>query len=262
MGKGYLSSLQARLDYGGCTVSTFSGNQALGKVGTTGFLLGLGLGVHAALVAVSLLADLGEWGPVVRQWSLYFGLLCLFHFLEFFTTAVRQPTSLGYSSFVVNHSTSYTVAALASWVEFWLESLLLRGAFKHNATCLGVGLALVLGGQAVRTWAMWSCGEHFDHQIMERRKEGHKLVTGGIYAVLRHPSYFGWFYWSVGTQVLLGNPVCAVLYAVASWQFFSNRIPYEEETLVSFYKQAYVDYMRNTWIGIPLVRGYSPPSGR
>ncbi len=43
------------------------------------------------------------------------------------------------------------------------------------------------------------------------------------HSVLRHPSYFGWFYWSVGTQILLGNPVCSVLYTYAAWSFFHKR---------------------------------------
>lgn len=41
---------------------------------------------------------------------------------------------------------------------------------------------------------------------------------------LRHPSYFGWFWWVVGTQVLLWNPLCLVGYAYVSWKFFDQRI--------------------------------------
>lgn len=42
---------------------------------------------------------------------------------------------------------------------------------------------------------------------------------------LRHPSYFGWFWWCVGTQCLLCNPLCILAYAVAAWDFFRKRIP-------------------------------------
>src|SRR4051812_31669288 len=48
----------------------------------------------------------------------------------------------------------------------------------------------------------------------------------------RHPSYVGWFYWSVGTQLLLCNPLCTVLYGLAAWAFFKDRIPYEEALLL------------------------------
>jgi protein-S-isoprenylcysteine O-methyltransferase len=39
---------------------------------------------------------------------------------------------------------------------------------------------------------MLSCGSNFSHTIMEEKDEEHKLVTNGIYSILRHPSYFGW----------------------------------------------------------------------
>lgn len=34
-----------------------------------------------------------------------------------------------------------------------------------------------------------------------QREDSHQLVTRGVYRFLRHPSYFGWFWWSLGTQV-------------------------------------------------------------
>jgi uncharacterized membrane protein len=33
------------------------------------------------------------------------------------------------------------------------------------------------------------------------------------YRYVRHPGYLGWFIWAVGTQVLLANPVCTLLFA-------------------------------------------------
>ena len=38
-----LAALQDALDYSGCSGPNFSGNKSLGKVGTTGFLLGVKL---------------------------------------------------------------------------------------------------------------------------------------------------------------------------------------------------------------------------
>ena len=31
---------------------------------------------------------------------------------------------------------------------------------------------------------------------------------------MRHPGYFGWIVWAVGTQVLLLNPICSILFAI------------------------------------------------
>ena len=58
-------------------------------------------------------------------------------------------------------------------------------------------------------------GSNFDHIVQSNKDSGHQLVTTGVYTYLRHPSYCGWFWWSIGTQVLLCNPLCIVAYAVA-----------------------------------------------
>jgi protein-S-isoprenylcysteine O-methyltransferase len=53
------------------------------------------------------------------------------------------------------------------------------------------------------------------------------LCCNNLYSICRHPSYAGWFWWSIGTQVLLGNPLCMCAYAYATWTFFNERIQYE-----------------------------------
>lgn len=87
-----------------------------------------------------------------------------------------------------------------------------------------------------------------------RKAASHELVTGGVYAYLRHPSYFGFFWWGLGTQLLLGNGICFVGYAVVLWRFFSERIAKEEELLVGFFGAEYEGYRRRTRVGIPFIR--------
>ena len=102
---------------------------------------------------------------------------------------------------------------------------------------------------------MLTCGENFSHIIKDSHTQNqqHHIVKHGIYAYLRHPSYFGWFYWSLGTQLLLCNPICFIFYTYATWQFFANRIPYEEDTLVEIYGEEYAIYAQSTLIGIPFI---------
>lgn len=57
-------------------------------------------------------------------------------------------------------------------------------------------------------------GPAFTHRIKSNKRPGHNMVTSGMYTYLRHPGYFGWFLWSVGTQVLLCNPMSAVGFAI------------------------------------------------
>jgi len=208
-------------------------------------------------------------------WCLYFTSLAGFHFGEFFVTSIFNPWSLSYDAFIINHSKEYTVAAIASWIEFWVERFTFPGlklaGFQLGAgggggdgggeatwwmygACIlsGLGLVLVLVGQACRSGAMWTAGSNFNHVIATKKEKEHQLVTHGLYRYLRHPSYFGWFWWSIGLQVLLLNPVCTLAYAAASWRFFSRRIPFEEGQLEKFFPD-YPAYKRRTIIGIPFI---------
>lgn len=120
------------------------------------------------------------------------------------------------------------------------------------------GLVLCIGGEALRKIAMLTAGSNFDHLIRTHREDKHQLVTSGIYAVFRHPSYVGWFYWSIGTQIVLCNPLCIIAYTFASWRFFHERVYEEEITLLHFFGNQYVLYKKKVPTGLPFIRGYSP----
>lgn len=134
---------------------------------------------------------------------------------------------------------------------------------------------ILVMGQAVRTTAMAHAGKNFNHLVQSKRKAGHELVTDGIYSWLRHPSYFGFFWWGLGTQVVLGNGICLLGYALVLWRFFSRRIESksspkvmfenlvgsgltcacveEENLLIDFFGDDYVRYRAKTRVGIPLI---------
>lgn len=142
--------------------------------------------------------------------------------------------------------------AVLSATEYWLESMLCP-SIKFYALSVVMGIVCLIVGQFIRSLSMWQCGPSFSHLIKHTKENHHVLITTGIYAYLRHPSYFGWFYWAIGTQLLLCNPICLCFYTYASWTFFNQRIPYEEELLQEFFKQEYMDYAQRTVIGIPFV---------
>lgn len=64
-----------------------------------------------------------------------------------------------------------------------------------------LGLLMVLCGEGLRKAAMLTAGSNFNHIVQNEKAQSHVLVTSGVYAYFRHPSYVGWFYWSTGTQV-------------------------------------------------------------
>jgi protein-S-isoprenylcysteine O-methyltransferase len=64
--------------------------------------------------------------------------------------------------------------------------------------------------------------------------------------------YFGWFCWSISTQILLCNPLATVAFAYVSWRFFHSRIPYEEFHLARFFPE-YEAYRRRVPTRIPFI---------
>ena len=103
---------------------------------------------------------------------------------------------------------------------------------------------------------MLTAGSNFDHLIRVSKEDKHQLVTSGIYSLSRHPSYVGWFYWSVGTQLVLCNPLCSIAYTFVSWSFFNVRVHEEEMTLLYFFGNDYLAYQAKVPTGLPFIRGY------
>ncbi|KAK1828471.1 Isoprenylcysteine carboxyl methyltransferase family-domain-containing protein [Podospora conica] len=193
-------------------------------------------------------------------WRLFFFLatLALFHFLEFWTTAAYNTQKADVSSFLLTANwPAYAIAhALAT-----LECLVTNVVWPHRSwaplgaaplLCLA-GVLLVAIGQTVRSVAMGQAGMSFNHMVQHQRSADHVLVTTGIYARLRHPSYFGFFWWALGTQLVMGNAVCFFLYAAALWRFFSSRVKDEEVSLVRFFGADYVAYRKRVGTKIPFV---------
>lgn len=71
---------------------------------------------------------------------------------------------------------------------------------------------------------------------------------------MRHPSYFGFFAWAVGTQILLGNPICLIVFLKVLWNFFRERISYEELILLKFFSNEYLSYKNEVPSGIPFIK--------
>ena len=226
----------------------YENKAGLGRVALVACFLAFTGGIHFILLTTSLIN--GTYS--IFQWSFYILVLVIFHLLEFFLTAMYNPRTCTADSFLVNHSKAYTIAALASWFEFWME-LYFVPSWKGNLWNIYLGGVVVILGQSCRTLAMHTCGKHFHHIVQIQRSKTHQLVTSGLYSIFRHPSYFGWFYFSVGTQILLGNPFCVIAYALASWQFFNDRIPFEEMCLEEMYGKEYDEYKKKTIIGIPFI---------
>lgn len=192
-----------------------------------------------------------------NSWSHFGWYMCslaLFHYSEYLVTAVNNPKSLSLDSFLLNHSLEYTVAALSSWIEFTLENFFWP-ELKQMTWLSVAGLLMVVLGECLRKAAMFTAGSNFNHVVQNEKSDSHTLVTSGVYAWCRHPSYVGWFYWSIGTQVVLCNPVCGVAYALTVWRFFRDRTEEEEISLIHFFGDEYLEYKKRVPTGLPFIQG-------
>jgi len=189
----------------------------------------------------------------------FLAALSLFHFLEFWTTARYNTPEARVSSYLLSsNGSAYNLAHTAAILEClftniffpdrrWLPSSLTTGL-------VFVGMVMMVVGQVVRSAAMVQAGTNFNHVVQHRRTNEHHLVTTGLYYYLRHPSYFGFFYWGLGTQLVLSNMICFTAYAFVLWSFFSSRISGEEELLIAFFDDDYIRYRRSTNVWIPFIR--------
>lgn len=185
----------------------------------------------------------------------YMVVLTLFHYSEYITTAIGNPATLSLDSYLLNHSVAYGLAAVASWVEFFIERHFLP-EMKTLWYLSTFGILVCLWGEIIRKAAMLTAKTNFNHIVQTERQKDHELVTWGAYSMFRHPSYVGWFWWSIGTQLILVNPICTIAYALASWSFFYERIYFEEITLIKFFGEKYLDYQKKVGTGLPFIRGY------
>lgn len=232
--------------------------KSLSGIATRAFCLGIGLATGG--ISTLYILTLTE-SPLWRV-PFLLATLAVFHFLEFWTqarynTRVTTKTLFLLSSNGAMYAMPHAVAA----VECLVSNIVLKGRLSvytwlpepWRLFLTLLGLTMVVGAQTLRSVAMAQAGQSFNHVVQEDKKEDHVLVRKGLYGRFRHPSYFGFYWWAVGTQVVMGNIVSLVLYIVMLTRYYEERIPHEESFLIKFFGDEYVNYRRRVGTGIPFV---------
>jgi protein-S-isoprenylcysteine O-methyltransferase Ste14 len=145
------------------------------------------------------------------------------------------------------------VLALAalSVITAWLAALLLPGATitGGRGIVFGVGIALIVLGTVLRSYAIHVLGRYFvitvavgpDQQVVER----------GPYRLIRHPSYTGALLSLLGIALALTNWVSLAVVLVCNAIGFGYRVVVEERVLARTLGEPYRAYMRRTRRLIP-----------
>lgn len=209
-----------------------------------GWALGLvfGVGLMLAILAPGMCLDFG----------LFLCCLSFYHMWEWSFVNFFHPNEMSGDSFLINHSTEWVCAWAFCIVEYFVERFFFPGMKNHFFIVIPA-FAVVVVGQFFRTLSMYTAGSNFAHEIEESSRDDHVLVTEGIYSFSRHPSYFGWFWWTIFMQVLLSNPISTVAFAFVAWKFFEDRIPYEETYLIDMFGEKYIDYKKRVPTRIPFI---------
>ena len=91
------------------------------------------------------------------------------------------------------------------------------------------GLVLIAVGLGLRAWSIATLGRFFQYRI--EVQVGHRVVTGGPYRYVRHPSYSGLALILLGIALAAGTVVGLVVVATLSGLGLAVRIRAEERQL-------------------------------
>jgi protein-S-isoprenylcysteine O-methyltransferase Ste14 len=113
------------------------------------------------------------------------------------------------------------------------------------------GIVLIVAGIIIRWVAILTLKRQFTVNVAIR--EGHRLVTHGIYRFARHPSYTGGLLSFLGLGVAFGSYISVVVIVVPIFAVFLYRIRIEERVLLDNFGAEYESYCASTKRLIPFV---------
>lgn len=113
-----------------------------------------------------------------------------------------------------------------------------------------LGLLLYTAGGILRLAPVFVLGHQFSGLVAIQH--GHRLVTSGLYGIIRHPSYLGLFVLMLGWGLAFRSGV-GVLIALLSLGVLLARIGAEERLLSETFGAEYDAYRARTWRLIPYV---------
>jgi protein-S-isoprenylcysteine O-methyltransferase Ste14 len=118
----------------------------------------------------------------------------------------------------------------------------------HGDAVRWLGVALFAAGGALRLWPVFVLGDRFSGLVAIQ--PGHRLVTNGIYGVIRHPSYLGLLISSLGWGLAFRSGIGVLLAALLVLPLLA-RIDAEEKLLRSQFGAEYDAYRARTSRLIP-----------
>ena len=187
-------------------------------------------------------------------YQLYLFLItqAIFHYSEYISVITYHFDTIEFKSYLINHSTEWIICLITCYCETVLGNIFFYD-YKHNIFIFTTGIIITIIGQIFRIGALFTGKKNFTHLLSYKKKPEQFLMTTGFYGISRHPSYFGFWIWGLGTQLMCGNLICSIGFPIGLWIFFQDRIIEEEGLLIEFFGEAYLDYKKKVPILIPFV---------
>jgi protein-S-isoprenylcysteine O-methyltransferase Ste14 len=113
------------------------------------------------------------------------------------------------------------------------------------------GILIISIGVVLRITAIVSLGRMFTYNVAIR--DGHELVTAGLYRLVRHPSYTGMLITFAGYGLALNNWLGLAIAFIPVFAVMKKRIAIEEAVLLKQFGDAYVAYVKRSWRLVPWV---------
>ena len=136
------------------------------------------------------------------------------------------------------------IGLLQAFLPAWTD----RKGFWTLDAIRWLGVALFAAGGALRIWPVFVLGRRFSGLVAIQ--PGHRLVTSGVYGIIRHPSYLGLLVSSLGWGLAFRSGVGVLLTALLVPPLLA-RIYAEERLLRSHFGEEYDAYCRRTSRLIP-----------
>lgn len=144
----------------------------------------------------------------------------------------------------------WLVIGASACLAFVLQRTLPRLGFAW-AGAAPAGIAIFSAGIALRWYAIVYLGRFFTVNVAIA--SDHRLIDGGPYRLLRHPSYTGALLAFCGLGVCLHNWGALAALVIPALVVFLRRMRIEEDALLAAFGERYRDYMRRTWRLIPFI---------
>ena len=124
-------------------------------------------------------------------------------------------------------------------------------AFDYAANPIAIIIGAILFIASLRLFRIThkALGAMWSHSLDLR--DGHRLVTTGIYDKVRHPMYSAFWLWAVAQTFLLSNWVAGFAGIIGFGTLFFLRVGQEERLMQPEFGDEYTAYMKRTKRIIP-----------